>query len=101
MKEAGLTEVAFEHVALGMTGGTPLMRSLVWEVLQDYVDEDHFQFEHDSVTAWAGGTGGKPGVVVIGGTGSVALAVDSRATALELAVGVTLWETKVAPTRSP
>lgn len=78
MKEAGLTEVAFEHVALGMTGGTPLMRSLVWEVLQDYVDEDHFQFEHDSVTAWAGGTGGKPGVVVIGGTGSVALAVDSR-----------------------
>jgi N-acetylglucosamine kinase-like BadF-type ATPase len=77
MKEAELRDVKFEHVVLGMTGASDLMKSLIWEVLKDYVNEPHFQFEHDSVTAWAGGTGGEPGVVVIGGTGSVALAVDS------------------------
>lgn len=78
MEEAGLKEVQFEHIVLGMTGATELMKSLIWEVLQEYTTEEHFQFEHDSVTAWAGGTGGEPGVVVIGGTGSVALAVDSK-----------------------
>ncbi|MDD2430263.1 MAG: BadF/BadG/BcrA/BcrD ATPase family protein [Firmicutes bacterium] len=78
MLEADLKSVSFDHVVLGMTGATDLMKSLIWEVLRDYTTLEHFQFEHDSVTAWAGGTGGEPGVVVIGGTGSVALAVDSK-----------------------
>ena len=78
LKEANLTHIKFEHVVLGMTGASELMKSLIWEVLQDYVKVDHFQFEHDSVTAWAGATAGEPGVVVIGGTGSVALAVDAN-----------------------
>lgn len=76
LREANLGKIKFEHVVLGMTGASELMKTLIWEVLREYVDEENFQFEHDSVTAWAGGTGGKPGVVVIGGTGSVALAVD-------------------------
>jgi N-acetylglucosamine kinase-like BadF-type ATPase len=81
MAEACLEAVRFGHVVLGMSGASAnsgLMKSLAWEVLKDYVAEDHFQLEHDSVTAWAGGTAGEPGVVVIGGTGSVALAVDGK-----------------------
>ncbi len=81
MAEAGLEAVRFDHVVLGMSGAAAnsgLMKSLALEVLKDYVAEGHFQLEHDSVTAWAGGTAGEPGVVVIGGTGSVALAVDDK-----------------------
>lgn len=78
MAEAGLETVKFEHVVLGLTGATGLAKKLAWEVLQNHVSKQHFQLEHDTTTAWAGGTAGQPGVVVISGTGSVALAVDAK-----------------------
>ena len=78
MSDAGLNAVKFDHVVLGMTNASDQAKRLAWEVLQDYVAKEHFQLEHDTITAWAGATGGQPGVVVIAGTGSVSLAIDEK-----------------------
>lgn len=78
ISETGLAGVMFDYAVLGMTNASERAKGLAWEVLKHYVRKEHFQLEHDTVTAWAGATGGKPGVVVIAGTGSVSLAIDDK-----------------------
>ena len=55
-------------VCLGMTGADAEAAKIVKEMFQAAQVEAF----HDTVTAWAGASLGEPGVVVIGGTGSVA-----------------------------
>lgn len=61
---------ALEFVAacFGMTGELEIKR----RVLTPLLETAHLSIVHDSVNALEGATAGKPGVIVIGGTGSVA-----------------------------
>lgn len=56
------------HICLGMTGSHPQ----VGVVSQALFPRANIQLYHDAVTALAGASLAKPGVVVIGGTGAVA-----------------------------
>ena len=73
---AGLTDRRVAAACCGMTGKL----DLVEEILRDVLIVDKARAVRDVATALAGGTAGQPGVVVISGTGSVALgmAADGR-----------------------
>jgi N-acetylglucosamine kinase-like BadF-type ATPase len=58
----------FRSACLGMSGGPDDKAAL----LKELIDADHAIVTHDARIALAGATGGKPGVVVIAGTGSIA-----------------------------
>jgi N-acetylglucosamine kinase-like BadF-type ATPase len=58
----------FRSACLGMSGGPDDKAAL----LDELIDSDHMIVTHDARIALAGATGGKPGVVVIAGTGSIA-----------------------------
>jgi glucosamine kinase len=62
-----LDEVAFASAEFGMTGGADFKD----EIIRDLVKADHLVVDHDAPTALFGSTAGRPGIVVIAGTGSV------------------------------
>jgi N-acetylglucosamine kinase-like BadF-type ATPase len=66
--------VNFSFAFLGMSGTGPLVEEVASEVLKckDII------VESDTVNAWAGATGCKPGVITIAGTGSVSFGVNEQ-----------------------
>lgn len=70
---AGLTDRLVLAACCGVTGKL----DLVEEILRDILIVDKARAVRDVATALAGGTAGQPGVVVISGTGSVALGVSA------------------------
>ncbi len=77
---AGLAPTAVAVAVLGMTGARPRMADLAAPLLPGPA----LLVESDAVTAHAGALLGAPGVIVIAGTGSIALGIDAtgrRATA--------------------
>jgi glucosamine kinase len=66
-KLPSLEEVIFAAAHFGMTGGADFKEVIISEI----VKAEHFHVGHDAPTALYGSTAGKPGIVVIAGTGSV------------------------------
>jgi N-acetylglucosamine kinase-like BadF-type ATPase len=56
----------FKAAHFGMTGGADYKE----EIIREIIDAEILTVGHDAPTALASGTGGKPGIVVISGTGS-------------------------------
>lgn len=77
-KSAGIEETnsrwRFSAACLGMSGG-PDDKS---ELLAELIDANHCIVTHDAAVALAGAASGQPGIVVIGGTGSIAFAQNAR-----------------------
>ena len=73
-REAALMPVRFQAAFLGMTGGDQRTERAVRRCIR----ADRLQLENDSVSALACVTGGKPGVVVIAGTGTITYGVNAR-----------------------
>lgn len=76
--DLALSEIDF--VLCGMTGAYPATEAAVARALP----KTRHRMVHDSVTAFYGATGGRPGVVVIGGTGSVGYGEDAAGRTLRL-----------------
>ncbi|MQA85565.1 MAG: ATPase [Streptosporangiales bacterium] len=72
--------LAAGEVALGLTGlhGTAPDAATIAERLRGRVTFERLVAADDSVTAYLGALGPRPGVVTIAGTGAVALAADGR-----------------------
>jgi N-acetylglucosamine kinase-like BadF-type ATPase len=64
----------FAAACFGMTGETDIKT----RILQRIVRTDQLTVVHDSVNALAGATAGRPGIIVIGGTGSVARGINAQ-----------------------
>jgi N-acetylglucosamine kinase-like BadF-type ATPase len=64
----------FAAACFGMTGETDIKT----RILKRIVHTEHLTVVHDSVNALAGATAGQPGIIVIGGTGSVARGIDAQ-----------------------
>jgi N-acetylglucosamine kinase-like BadF-type ATPase len=62
--ELRITKFVSAH--FGMTGGADYKEEIIAEI----IDAEILKIGHDAPTALASGTGGKPGIVVISGTGS-------------------------------
>lgn len=73
-RKAGLRPVAFRAAFLGITGGDDRTR----RALAGCVRADHYRMENDKVNALACVTEGRPGVVVIAGTGTIAYGENAR-----------------------
>jgi len=67
-------EQTFTSACFGMTGETDIKT----RILQRIVRAEHLSVVHDSVNALAGATAGQPGIIVMGGTGSVARGVNEQ-----------------------
>ena len=70
LKSANLppvNETVFAAAHCGMTGGADYKS----EIIRTVIKADNLKVGHDAPTALYGGTAGKPGIVVIAGTGSV------------------------------
>jgi N-acetylglucosamine kinase-like BadF-type ATPase len=67
-------EHTFTAACFGMTGETDIKT----RILKKIVRTEHLKVVHDSVNALAGATAGQPGIIVIGGTGSVARGVNAQ-----------------------
>lgn len=80
VESAGVTLDEVGFVLCGMTGAFPATRDAVDRAL---LDIPH-RMVHDSVTAFHGATGGKPGSIVIGGTGSVGYGENEYGESLRL-----------------
>lgn len=63
----------FRSAHFGMTGGADYKE----EIIGALINAEHFKVGHDAPTALAGATGGKTGVIVIAGTGSVVYGENS------------------------
>jgi N-acetylglucosamine kinase len=68
LEQAGLGEAAFESACFGFSGGPADKEALTREL----VKADRYLITHDAWIALAGATAGKPGVIAIAGTGSIA-----------------------------
>lgn len=77
---AGVPLEAVAFVLCGMTGAFPATAAAVDRALP----RTPHRMVHDSVTAFHGATGGQPGAVVIGGTGSVGYGEDRAGNGLRL-----------------
>jgi N-acetylglucosamine kinase-like BadF-type ATPase len=64
----------FKAACLGMSGG-PDDKALL---LKQLIDSGHLMVTHDATIALAGATSGEPGIIVIGGTGSIAFGQNGR-----------------------
>ena len=62
-----LNEVVFTSAHFGMTGGADYKEEIIGEI----VNAELFTVDHDAPTALFGASAGKPGIIVIAGTGSV------------------------------
>jgi len=69
-----IAEQEFEAACFGMTGETTIKQ----RVLERLVSTRRLLVVHDSVNALMGATAGKPGLIVIAGTGSVARGMDGQ-----------------------
>ena len=67
-------EHTFASACFGMTGETDIKT----RILKRIVRTEHLSVVHDSVNALAGATAGQPGIIVIGGTGSVARGINAQ-----------------------
>jgi len=65
---------AFSAACFGMTGETDIKT----RILKRIVNTERLMVVHDSVNALAGATAGRPGIIVIAGTGSVARGTNAR-----------------------
>lgn len=65
---------SFEAACLGMSGGPDDKSGLMKELLE----ASHLQVTHDGQIALAGATGGKPGIIVIAGTGSISFGENAQ-----------------------
>jgi N-acetylglucosamine kinase len=71
---AGIAGDRFKSACFGMSGG-PADKT---ELLHELIESEHWIVTHDAMTALAGATSGEPGIVAIGGTGSIAFAQNER-----------------------
>jgi N-acetylglucosamine kinase-like BadF-type ATPase len=71
---AGVAQWRFKAVCFGMSGG-PADKSAL---LHEMIEAEHWMVTHDAMIALAGATSGEPGIVTIGGTGSIAFGQNSR-----------------------
>jgi len=71
---AGLRPVAFRAAFLGMTGGDDRTRRAIARIVR----ADHYRMESDKVNALACVTEGRPGLVVIAGTGTITYGENAR-----------------------
>lgn len=62
-----IAETIFAAAHCGMTGGADYKEQIIGEIIR----AEHLKIGHDAPTALFGATAGKPGIVVIAGTGSV------------------------------
>lgn len=69
-----LEDVVFAAAHFGMTGGADFKE----EIIAETVKAELLQVTHDAPTALYGATAGKPGIVVIAGTGSVVYGENER-----------------------
>jgi N-acetylglucosamine kinase-like BadF-type ATPase len=67
-------EHTFASACFGMTGETDIKT----QILKRIVRAEHLSVVHDSVNALAGATAGQPGIIVMGGTGSVARGINAH-----------------------
>lgn len=69
-RQAGisLSEVRFASACMGFSGGPDDKR----EILAELLPADTLTVTNDAVIALSGATGGEPGIITIGGTGSIA-----------------------------
>jgi N-acetylglucosamine kinase-like BadF-type ATPase len=68
LREAGFAGAEFESACLGFSGGAADKDAYVRELIK----AKRYVVTHDAFVALMGATAGKPGVVAIGGTGSIA-----------------------------
>jgi len=73
-RETTLRPARFEAAFLGMTGGD----QRTTQAIRGCIAADRFQLENDAVSALACVTVGKPGVVVIAGTGTITYGMNAR-----------------------
>lgn len=71
---------AVEALCLGLTGfgGSPEQAGLINQRMRRIVATDRLILTNDSVTAYIGALGFRPGVVAVAGTGVIVLAVDEE-----------------------
>lgn len=77
LKKANLTKIEktiFTAAHFGMTGGADYKEEIIGEI----VVAENLMVGHDAPTALFGATAGKPGIVVIAGTGSVIYGENNR-----------------------
>jgi N-acetylglucosamine kinase-like BadF-type ATPase len=74
--EAGLESqtVRFSSVCLGLSGGAEDKEAYTKELIAS----DRYKFTHDAEIALIGATADEPGIIVIGGTGSIAFGRNAR-----------------------
>lgn len=72
--QAGLSNLAFKAACFGMSGGPADKAAL----LRELIESEHWIVTHDAMIALAGATSGEPGIVAIGGTGSIAFGQNAR-----------------------
>jgi N-acetylglucosamine kinase-like BadF-type ATPase len=74
LEEAGLPKVRFEAAFLGLTGAN----GRTTRAVRQCVSTKRFRLENDKVNALACVTAGRPGVVVIAGTGTITYGENAR-----------------------
>lgn len=73
LREAGYEGAAFEGACLGFSGGAADKEAYVRELIK----AKHYVITHDAFVALVGATAGRPGVIAIAGTGSIAFGRNS------------------------
>jgi N-acetylglucosamine kinase-like BadF-type ATPase len=68
------TKVHFASVCLGLSGGAEDKEAYTKELIAS----DRYKLTHDAEIALIGGTGGEPGIIIIGGTGSIAFGRNAK-----------------------
>jgi N-acetylglucosamine kinase-like BadF-type ATPase len=71
---AGIAGNRYKAACFGMSGGPADKAALLHEL----IESEHWIVTHDAMTALAGATSGEPGIVAIGGTGSIAFGQNAR-----------------------
>jgi N-acetylglucosamine kinase-like BadF-type ATPase len=74
LKSSGLSKAGFKAACFGMSGGPADKAAL----LRELIESEHWIVTHDGMIALAGATSGEPGIVAIGGTGSIAFGQNAR-----------------------
>ncbi len=79
LSEGGVQRSEVVAACAGLAGVTrPEDRAVMERVLAEILPRCQVVVENDGIVALAGATEGRPGVIVISGTGSIALGVNSR-----------------------
>ncbi len=79
LAEVGLRRSQVVAACAGLAGVTrPEDRAVMERALAGILPDSRVVVENDGLVALAGATGGRPGVIVISGTGSIALGVNSK-----------------------